>query len=192
MGQLQDHQPAWHQGTDTMATRAGIVPPRTSDPAEVAALFREHGAAILTGCGTSWDDALQLPREAFPNTRSLLPPVKLCLGNGVVTEAAARKDGGAHSDGYAYGDSVNDAFLLLCCRPCGRGGGQSFLVDAAAVMAGLQVRDPALAHKMLTEPINQTSTCTCVECVPDGVPLESVSPLVRSTGPPPAGSLFGG
>lgn len=88
-------------------------------------------------------------------------------------------------------DSVNDAFVLLCERPCSGGGGANFLVDAAATVAALEARPEFtwLVCELRCRIINQTSTCTCTECVPDGQPLESLSPIYQTIATP-ADGLF--
>ena len=65
------------------------------------------------------------------------------------------------------------------------------MVDAAATAAALEaVPDSAwLVNELRCRVINQTSTCTCTECVPDGQPLESLSPVYQTIAAP-ADGLF--
>jgi hypothetical protein len=109
-----------------------VVPQRTSDSLRARALFARDGAVIWTGgSGTEFDDAAATPSDVFGSVRSRLPPVKICYGNGAVGDADVRRDGGAHTDGYAYGVRAcrRSVFLtrmqltppLLLTRPaCGR------------------------------------------------------------------------
>ena len=93
--------------------------PRT-DP--VTIMLITHGNDVLMGRSPGW------PGGMYSLLAGFVEP-------GEPIEAAVRRDGGAHTDGYAYGDSTNDAFVLLCERPCSGGGGANFLVDAAATAA---------------------------------------------------------
>jgi hypothetical protein len=174
-------------------TSCAVVPQRTGDPERARELFARDGAVIWTGgSGTGFDDAATVPADVFGSVRSLLPPIKICYGNGVVGESDVTRDGGAHTDGYAYGGAVNDAFVLLCERPCTGGGGGNFLIDAAKTAATLE-REPEsawLVPELRCRAINQTSTCICTECVPDGQPLESVSPIFQTIAAP-ADGIFG-
>lgn len=81
--------------------------------------------------------------------------------------------------------------MLLCERPCSGGGGANFLVDAAAAAAALEAAPDSswLVDELRCRVINQTSTCTCTECVPDGQPLESLSPIYQTIAAP-ADGLF--
>eukprot|EP01046_Picozoa_sp_COSAG06_P046295 COSAG06_NODE_6540_length_2889_cov_20.829317_5_plen_264_part_00 len=81
---------------------------------------------------------------------------------------------------------MNDAFVLLCERPCTGGGGGNFLVDAAATAAALEKKQDSawLVPELQRRMVNQTSTCTCTECVPDGVPLKSLSPIMQTLSVP--------
>lgn len=44
-----------------------------------------------------------------------------------------------------------------------------------------------LVDELRCRVINQTSTCTCTECVPDGQPLESLSPIYKTVAAPEDG-----
>jgi hypothetical protein len=175
------------------SSSVGVVPQRTGDPAQARQLFCEDGAVILTGAGTSFFDAAAVPEMVFGpgGVRSYLPPIKICFGNGAVDGAALRRDGGAHTDGYAYGDCANDGIVLLCERPCGDGGGENFLIDPAQALRVAGGEHEALGAALRRCVINQTSTCRCTECVPDGEPLVSQSPVWRSVATAAAGP-FGG
>ena len=191
-------QDVWDAATPTPQPlpQCAVVPERTADPRRAAELFARDGAVIWTGsAGTAFHDAASVPAAVFgaAGVRSYLPPIKICYGNGAVFDEDVLRDGGAHTDGYAYGDSVNDAFVLLCERGCTGGGGANFLVDAAATAAALE-RDSAsawLPEALRCRVINQTSTCTCTECVPDGQPLESIAPIMQTVAAPSAGAFAG-
>jgi hypothetical protein len=81
-----------------------VVPERTGDSLRARELFARDGAVIWTGgSGTEFDDAAAIPSDIFGSVRSSLPPIKICYGNGAVGAADVRRNGGAHTDGYAYG-----------------------------------------------------------------------------------------
>lgn len=112
-------------------TDCSIIPERSADPAEVRALVRRDGAAILTGVGPSAEDARAAVAAVFGASVLALP------------EAASVREGGEkdpkpygthdplplHTDGFAYGDLAPDHFALACVRP-GDAGGESVLVDS--------------------------------------------------------------
>ncbi len=153
---------------------AGLIPMRTDDPTEAAALVERHGAAILTGRGTDavaagavagdvLGDLLARPdacavREGGEGDRSLIPPEQTMP---------------VHVDGFAYGDQHPDGLFLLCARQ-GTSGGASMLVDGYRLLAGIAEEDPELhtfLHEEridLTEPGMRPTTSPIVLTLPSG------------------------
>ena len=105
----QDHFEVSGEHGATPAARiatCAVVPERTDDARRARELFARDGAVIWTGStGIGFDDAAAIPSDIFGTVRSCLPPIKICYGNGAVEEADVQRNGGAHTDGYAYGVS---------------------------------------------------------------------------------------
>ena len=156
-------------------TDCSIVPERTADPAVAATLVARDGAAILTGWGTSADDARAAAHAIFGSAILAVPePARVYEGG-----EGDRKPFGSdvplplHTDGFAYGALACDHFLLSCVIG-GDTGGESVLVDGYRMIDELADIDPEL-HRFVTEvDIDQTE--------PDMRPF--VAPLAhhRATG----------
>jgi gamma-butyrobetaine dioxygenase len=130
-----------------------IVPERSADPVEVRRLVRRDGAAILTGCGPTEEDARAAVAAVFGAEVVALPP------------AAAVREGGdkdpkpfgpdvalpLHTDGFAYGDLAPDHFALVCVQP-GLSGGDSVLVDSHRLLDSL---DDELGTFLRTRVVDQ-------------------------------------
>lgn len=157
-------------------SRVGVVPVRTSDPATARMLVERDGAAILTGVGTSEEEARAVASAVFGLSLLAVPPGASVSDGGdkdrrpMGLSSASRSH--CHTDGYSYGDHYPDYFLLLCDTHS-EVGGESFLVDGYAVLDEMTA-DPEYAwlpKALRTVPINQTEI---------GMrPL--VGPMVRST-----------
>ena len=132
----------------------GIVPSRTSDPAEAARLVAHRGAVILTGCDTSEAGARAVAERVWHDQVLAVP------------DPAAVREGGdkdrlkrdaqemleLHTDGFAYGDKAPDVMALVCVQD-GAVGGESFLADGYAL---LEHMDSTLKRFLLDVPIDQT------------------------------------
>ena len=151
----------------------GVVPERTGDPAEAAALVARDGAAILVGRATDEEGARQVARDVLGDRMMLLADPAAVREGG----EKDRSDLGAadrmplHVDGFAYGDRHLDALFLLCVSQ-GNGGGESFLADGYALLDALATTDPELHSFLHESPIDLTE--------PDMQPC--ISPIVL-TGP---------
>jgi alpha-ketoglutarate-dependent taurine dioxygenase len=157
----------------------GVLPERTDDPAAAADLVRRHGAAVLTGLGTTEEAATAVPALVFGDAVLAVPPA-----------AEVREAGGqdrryagvsqhhrlrCHTDGFSYGDHYPDYFLLLC-EASSPEGGESMLVDGDALLDWV-LADPDHApfgERLLTAPVEQTepgkrrSTAPMVGLAPSG------------------------
>ncbi|MDA8034039.1 MAG: TauD/TfdA family dioxygenase [Actinomycetota bacterium] len=164
----------------------GHPPPRSDDVDEVAALVARHGAAVLTGCATGPADAGPAdagPADAGPADavaaaeaifagHVLAVPEAAEVRSGGVRDQAARRVGpdealGGHTDGFAYGDHYPDQLLLLCARSSPEGG-ESFVVDGAALVAALSA-SPAgaeLVRLLASVPVDQTEDGMQAACSP--------------------------
>jgi hypothetical protein len=138
----------------TLEDVVGIVPSRTSDPVEAAALVADRGAAILLGCGGSEAEARGVAERVWHDQVVAVP------------EPAAVREGGdqdrkkygsnerldLHTDGFAYGDKAPDVMALACVQD-GTSGGESFLADGYAL---LEHMDRGLRSFLLQVPVDQT------------------------------------
>eukprot|EP00421_Protoceratium_reticulatum_P011185 CAMPEP_0168400090 /NCGR_PEP_ID=MMETSP0228-20121227/22421_1 /TAXON_ID=133427 /ORGANISM="Protoceratium reticulatum, Strain CCCM 535 (=CCMP 1889)" /LENGTH=552 /DNA_ID=CAMNT_0008413625 /DNA_START=31 /DNA_END=1686 /DNA_ORIENTATION=+ len=132
---------------------------------------RESGACVLTGCGTSRQDAAGLASKLFgPRLRAAPQPAevsnRVLSGRGILKEEQFR----AHTDGHAYGDLFPDYFLLLCSQACSHGGA-NFLVDGYAVLdsLGASPTEAWVPSALELRAVDQTSR------------LPSISPVVLRT-----------
>lgn len=137
-----------------MLSLCGVVPERSSDPAEVASLVARTGAAILTGWDVS-EEGAQRAAMAVLGDRVLAvpPPAAVVEGGEKDLHRFTRGDRlPPHTDGFAYGDHSCDYFLLACVRQ-GTSGGESYLVDSLRL---LPLLDPELAGFLTDHPVDQT------------------------------------
>ncbi|MCU1484500.1 MAG: hypothetical protein JWN67_1246 [Actinomycetia bacterium] len=132
----------------------GIVPSRTSDPAEAARLVADRGAAILTPCGPTEADARGVAAKVWGDRVVAVP------------EPAAVREGGdkdrlkygnherleLHTDGFAYGDKAPDVMALVCVQD-GATGGESFLADGYGLLDHM---DRGLRSFLLDVDVDQT------------------------------------
>ena len=158
------------------------TPIRTREPAEARVLVERWGMAILTGWGTSADDAVAAAHDIFdPDVLQAPPPSEVRIG-GDRDRRLPTIDNTTplppHTDGFAYGDRYPDHFLLSCAQSSAVGG-ESFLVDGEAVVAELAARRGGrdLVERLQTVPVDQTEP---------GM-QRSVSPVIQRT---PAGRLI--
>lgn len=116
------------------------VPLRTDDPTRARDLVRQHGAAILTGQGTSPEDAVATAIAVFVDEVLAVPPPSEVRIGGDRDRRLPQIDQSTplsvHTDGFAYGELYPD-FFLLCCAQDSPVGGESFLVDGHSVIANL-------------------------------------------------------
>jgi alpha-ketoglutarate-dependent taurine dioxygenase len=151
-------------------------PMTTRDPGEARRLVERWGAAILTGCGTTADDAVAAAHAVFGADVLQAPsPSEVRIGGDrdrrlpMIDNTTPLP---AHTDGFAYGDRYPDYFLLSCAH-ASPVGGESFLVDGEAVVDGLAARRGGrdLVTRLQTVPVDQTE--------PDM--QRSVSPIIGRT-----------
>jgi gamma-butyrobetaine dioxygenase len=147
----------------------GVVPERTANADEAFAILRRDGAAILTGAGSTRDDARAVAQRILAPLAPIVPdpaPIKEGGGNrdrayitSNLNEAFAVPFQSGHTDGFAYGDNYPDYIFLLCVRPAAAGG-ESFVVDTYRELAMLQdsdrPEDLRFAQFLQTVPIEQT------------------------------------
>jgi alpha-ketoglutarate-dependent taurine dioxygenase len=136
------------------------VPKITTNPQAVRELVDADGAAILRGWGTREADAAALPRAIFGEDMLFSPAVAAVGGvDQARTLAGSKFDQShplfAHIDGTAMGANRPDYFFLLCAV-ASDDGGESFLIDAAALAADL-MREP-LGSKLTQLTIEQTES----------------------------------
>lgn len=137
------------------------TPARTDDPAEARRLVELDGAVILTGRGTSADDAVAAAHALFGDEVLQVPPPSEVRAGGDRDRRLPTLDHTtplpAHTGGFAYGDRYPDYFLLSCAESSPVGG-ESFLVDGEAVVAqlGVQPGGGDLVRRLQTVAIDQT------------------------------------
>jgi alpha-ketoglutarate-dependent taurine dioxygenase len=151
-------------------------PMSTRDPAEARLLTERWGVSILTGWGTSPDDAVAAAHAIFgADVREAPSPSEVRIGGDrdrrlpTIDHTTPLP---AHTDGFAYGDRYPDYFLLSCAHSSAVGG-ESFLVDGEAVVDELAARRGGrdLVARLQTVPVDQTE--------PDM--QRSVSPIIGRT-----------
>ena len=105
-----------HETPQTSADVGGLVPERTADPAEAAALVARDGAAILTGRATDEDGARQVARDVLGDRLVVLADPAAVREGGEKDRSEIGADDlmPLHVDGFAYGDRHLDAMFLLC------------------------------------------------------------------------------
>lgn len=163
----------------------GIRPERTADPAHARSLVREHGAAILTGCGSGSQAATGVAQAVFGDEILALPP-PAPIRPGPENAGRLVDDGNvrgyAHTDGFAYGDALPDHFLLLVDHQC-QTGGANFLVDGWKLIDELAAAPATaeLANALSTVPIDQTETGMHTSLSPIVLRGPDGSPMVRRT-----------
>jgi alpha-ketoglutarate-dependent taurine dioxygenase len=168
-----------------LAALCGVTPLRTSDPAAVPALVDAHGAALLTGAGTTEADASALARRTYGERLvAAARPIPVTDGGGRdrrLDEDAARRMLPLHTDGFAYGASAPDLFFLLCTTASANDG-RSFLVDQVALLDALATAaapGSELAHFVRTHVVDQTEPGAQPALGPIALPLPSGRAAVR-------------
>jgi len=156
-----------HETPQTSADVGGLVPERTADPAEAAALVARDGAAILTGRATDEDGARQVARDVLGDRLVVLADPAAVREGGEKDRSEIGADDlmPLHVDGFAYGDRHLDAMFLLCVSQ-GTGGGASFLADGYAVLDHLASSDPELHAFVHDVPVDLTETDMQPACSP--------------------------
>jgi TfdA family taurine catabolism dioxygenase TauD len=171
---------------------AGLIPTRTDDPAQAAALLDRDGAAILTDRGTDdvaagaiagavLGELLARPdasavREGGEGDRGLVPPERTMP---------------VHVDGFAYGDRHPDGLFLLCAEQ-GLTGGASMIVDGHRLLATIAEEDPELHTFVHTEPVDLTEPGMHPTVSPIVLTLPSGRRALRRTpymGPAPTAAM---
>jgi hypothetical protein len=168
-----------------LSATCGVVPPRTHDPGAVPALVDEHGAAVLTGAGTTEADAAGIARRTYGDRLvAAAHPIPVTDGGGKdrrLDEDAARRMLPLHTDGFAYGASAPDVFFLVCTTASANDG-SSFLVDQVALLDALAVTaapGPALVHFVRNHVVDQTEPGAHPALGPIALPLPSGRAAVR-------------
>ena len=142
------------------AIGAGV---RTADPSAVRALVREHGYCVVEGHDCSAEQsAARLAGEIWGSDLLAAPGACEVRDGAVGDDGPAQEEAGArvigvHSDGFAYGDSLPDFFLLACVAHSDSGG-ENFLVDGTKVLADIEA-DAATrwaVEALRMRPIDQT------------------------------------
>jgi Taurine catabolism dioxygenase TauD, TfdA family len=141
---------------------ASVVPPRVSSPAQARAEIAANGAAILTGLPDQ-DAALAAGRAVlgdacrrfglqFEATKDKQEAEAAIVADQPVDDrgrkrrfTATQERMVAHNDGFGFGDFGPDYLFLWCGRPDAAGGGASFLIDGARLLA-LMAADPEYAR----------------------------------------------
>ena len=110
----------------------GVTPVRSRDPERIRSLVERDGVAILSGWGTSADDAVEAARAVFGPALLHAPPADEVVPAGVGGRRRAGSTN-AHTDGAVHGDHCPD-YVLLCGAVWSGAGGESFVVDGEAVV----------------------------------------------------------
>jgi len=169
----------------SLSAVAGVVPPRTDDPASVLALLDRVGAVVLMGAGTDESAAAGIARRTLGDRLvAAARPIALTDGGGRdrrLTEDAARRMLPLHTDGFAYGASAPDVFFLVCTTPSA-GDGMSFLVDQLALLDALAACDapgPELVDFVRHHVVDQTEPGAHPALGPIALPLPNGRAAVR-------------
>ena len=169
----------------SLSAVAGVVPPRTDDPASVLALLDRVGAVVLMGAGTDESAAAGIARRTLGDRLvAAARPIAVTDGGGRdrrLTEDAARRMLPLHTDGFAYGASAPDVFFLVCTTPSA-GDGMSFLVDQLALLDALAACDapgPGLVDFVRHHVVDQTEPGAHPALGPIALPLPNGRAAVR-------------
>jgi len=169
----------------SLSAVAGVVPPRTDDPASVLALLDRVGAVVLMGAGTDESAAAGIARRTLGDRLvAAARPIAVTDGGGRdrrLTEDAARRMLPLHTDGFAYGASAPDVFFLVCTTPSA-GDGMSFLVDQLALLDALAACDapgPELVDFVRHHVVDQTEPGAHPALGPIALPLPNGRAAVR-------------
>lgn len=168
-----------------LAEAAAVIPPRSADPTEAAALLFHHGASVLVDAGTTEAAGGELAARVL-GSRLLAAgrPIEVTDGGGRDARRsadAARRMLPLHTDGFAYGAQAPDVFFLLCTTPSDGDGG-SFLVDQAALveqLAAAAAPGPELADFLRHHVVDQTQPGTAPALGPIAMPLPSGHAAIR-------------
>jgi len=145
------------------------VPRRVHDPAEAFRVLRADGAVVLTGAGSSREDARGIAQRVLASLAPVVPdpaPIKEGGGNKDNTYRTWEGDDrrvvpfqSGHTDGFAYGDKYPDYIFLLCIRPAASGG-ESFAIDTYRILDALAAsdcpEDAAFLAFLTGSPVEQT------------------------------------
>ena len=169
----------------SLSAVAGVVPPRTDDPASVLALLDGVGAVVLMGAGTDESAAAGIARRTLGDRLvAAARPIAVTDGGGRdrrLTEDAARRMLPLHTDGFAYGASAPDVFFLVCTTPSADDG-MSFLVDQLALLDALAACDapgPELVDFVRHHVVDQTEPGAHPALGPIALPLPNGRAAVR-------------
>jgi alpha-ketoglutarate-dependent taurine dioxygenase len=160
---------------------AGLIPTRTDDPTQAAALLDRDGAAILTGRGTDAGAAGAIAGEVLGPL--LARPDAAAVregGEGDTSLIAPEQTMPVHVDGFAYGDRHPDGLFLLCAEQ-GIDGGASMVVDGHRLLAAIAEDDPELHAFVHHEPVDLTEPGMRPTVSPIVLTLPSGRTAVRRT-----------
>jgi len=175
-----------HGVSPAVSSAKACACPKVEDVPSALDALQKHGACVLSSCGTSSEDAAQLPAKLFGKHLVAAPAPaevsnRVLAGRGILKEESFR----AHTDGHAYGDLFPDFFLLLCSKACASGGA-NFLVDGYAVLDALAA-DPATAwvpSALELRAVDQTSRLPSVTPIVLRAPCGRRALRCRLSGPP--------
>ena len=161
------------------APSVSIVPRRTADPAEAAALVERDGAAILTGWGTDEAAARGVAGALWGDRVLAIADPAAVIEGGEKDRSSVGGDEilGLHTDGFGYGDQLCDVMALVCVRQ-GDAGGASFLVDGYALLDHL---DPDVRAFLHDTPVDLTEEGMRPALSPVALRLPSGRVSVRRT-----------
>lgn len=168
--------------------RATIVPSRTQSPDHARNLLAVDGAALVGGLA-SIDDAIAFAEMLLADRCvRVVPQIDVTTANqdaANVKIADVTDDRGRHrvynlaaqplvphNDGFGFGDLAPDHIFLYSERPCSIGG-DSFLIDALALLTALSADDPGFAEFAWNVPVDHTEP---------GFPIRNVNPIARIVG----------
>ena len=172
-----------------MTTDQQPGPERADDPELARRLVERDGCAILTGVGTSPDDAVAIAHAVYGTSVLRAPDPSEVRAGGDRDRRLPTIDHTTpllpHTDGFAYGELYPDYFHLLCAESSPVGG-ESFLVDGYRVIdelvAGgdgdLIARLEAVAVDQ-TEPDMQRSITPIIGTTPLGRRMLRLFPFQR-------------
>ena len=153
-----------------------MIPQTTDSMVTARRLLQADGAVVLTGVGSSAEDAKAIMRELFePGLQALPEPARVFNGgeeDRKLADSDHRDPLQVHTDGFAYGDLYPDCLLLVCVHSSAQGG-ESFLVDGYAVLEHLQANQT-------TRWVAQSLSEVAVDQTEEGM-QSALSPIVQKT-----------
>lgn len=165
-----------------------LLPERTTSPSRARALLAAQGAAVVGGLADT-DAAIAFAASLIGEScERVVPQIDVTRANqdaandkivDIADERGRKRVVNlaeealvAHNDGFGFGDHAPDHIFLYCDRACVIGG-DTFLIDALALLLDITDGDDAFADFVWNVPVDHTEP---------GFPIDHIAPIARMVG----------